>query len=298
MAAREIALPHPAGRTSAAGWWRGIRDLPLLPVAVLGLVVFAAVFAPQLAPADPKAQSLVDRLTPPFWEEGGSTTHLLGTDHLGRDVLSRLIYGSRVAVIVAVLTIAAAAIIGTLLGLTAGFFGGWADALIMRIVDIQLALPALLFGVLLSAVLGAGLRNVILIIAIWSWAGFARVIRGEVLSLREREFVALARVAGMPWWWILWKHLLPNVFNTVLVLATLDVAVVIVFEASLSFLGLGVVPPTPAWGSMLAEGRNYLTVAWWLITVPGIAIFAVCLSSNLFGDWLRDKLDPRLRQAG
>jgi len=298
MAAREIALPHPAGRTSAAGWLRGIRDLPLLPVAVLGLVVFAAVFAPQLAPADPKAQSLVDRLTPPFWEEGGSTTHLLGTDHLGRDVLSRLIYGSRVAVIVAVLTIAAAAIIGTLLGLTAGFFGGWADALIMRIVDIQLALPALLFGVLLSAVLGAGLRNVILIIAIWSWAGFARVIRGEVLSLREREFVALARVAGMPWWWILWKHLLPNVFNTVLVLATLDVAVVIVFEASLSFLGLGVVPPTPAWGSMLAEGRNYLTVAWWLITVPGIAIFAVCLSSNLFGDWLRDKLDPRLRQAG
>ena len=298
MAARDIALPRPAGRTAAAAWLRGIRDLPLLPIAVLGLVVFAAIFAPQLAPADPRAQSLVDRLTPPFWEEGGSTKNLLGTDHLGRDVLSRLIYGSRVAVIVAVLTIAAAAIVGTLLGLTAGYFGGWADALIMRIVDIQLALPALLFGVLLSAVLGAGLRNVILIIAIWSWAGFARVIRGEVLSLREREFVALARVAGMPWWWILWKHLLPNVFNTVLVLATLDVAVVIVFEASLSFLGLGVVPPTPAWGSMLSEGRNYLTVAWWLITVPGIAIFAVCLSSNLFGDWLRDKLDPRLRQSG
>jgi peptide/nickel transport system permease protein len=276
---------------------RGLLDLPLIPLAVLVGVVVVAALAPVLAPASPTAQSLPDRLTPPFWQEGGSTAHLLGTDHLGRDVLSRLIYGARVAVLVVVLTITAAAIIGTLAGLIAGYFGGVVDAVVMRIVDIQLALPALLFGVLLAAVYGAGLKSAIVIIVVWSWAGFARVIRSETLSLREREFVALARVAGMPWWWILWKHLLPNVFNTVLVLATLDVAVVIVFEASLSFLGLGVVPPTPAWGSMLAEGRNYLTVAWWLITMPGIAIFAVCLSGNLFGDWLRDRLDPRLRQT-
>ena len=296
MAVRELTLAQ-GGRRSGGGRLGIVRDLPILPLLVLVLVLGSAALAPAIAPADPGAQSLIDRLSPPFWQEGGSSKHLLGTDHLGRDVLSRLLYGSRVAVAVAGLTIAAAALFGTALGLAAGYFGGWIDALIMRIVDIQLALPALLFGVLLSATFGAGLKNVILIIAIWSWAGFARVIRGEVLSLREREFVALARVAGMPWWWILWKHLLPNVFNTVLVLATLDVATVIVFEASLSFLGLGVVPPTPAWGSMLSEGRNYLSVAWWLITIPGIAIFAVCLSSNLFGDWLRDKLDPRLRQA-
>ena len=296
MTTGELVLRRPSSRPRPSRL-RALLDLPLIPIVILAGVVVLAALAPVIAPHDPTAQSLIDRMTPPAWQEGGSTKNLLGTDHLGRDVLSRLIYGARVAVAVAGLTIAGAALIGTFIGLVAGYFGRWVDALLMRIVDIQLALPALLFGVLLAATFGSGLKNVILIITIWSWAGFARVIRSEVLSLREREFVALARVAGMPWWWILWKHLLPNVFNTVLVLMTLDVAVVIVFEASLSFLGLGVVPPTPAWGSMLSEGRNYLTVAWWLITLPGAAIFAVCLSSNLVGDWLRDKLDPRLRQS-
>jgi peptide/nickel transport system permease protein len=269
-----------------------------LPTTVLALVLVAAALSPLLAPHDPSAQSLVDRLRPPAWENRGSTTYLLGTDHLGRDVLSRLIYGSRVAVLVAGLTITTAAAVGTITGLVAGYLGGWVDALIMRIVDIQLALPAILFGVLLAAAIGSGLKNVLIIVAAWSWAGFARVIRGEVLSLREREFVTLARVAGMPWWWILWKHMLPNVVNTILVLATLDVAGVILFEASLSFLGIGVPSSTPAWGTALSEGRNYISIAWWLITAPGLAIFAVCLASNLFGDWLRDILDPRLRQAG
>lgn len=271
---------------------------PVIPVVIWIFVVLFAVASPQMAPHDPFRLALSDRLIPPAWESGGSLDHLLGTDHLGRDIFSRIVYASRVTVIVVSLTVVAAALIGTFLGLVAGYFGGVFDALLMRLVDFQIALPSLLFAVMLATVLKPGMRNVIFIIIFFFWAAFARLVRAEVLSLRERPFVELSRVAGASWVHIFIRHLLPNVLSTVMVIATLEVSSVIVFESSLSFLGLGVTPPTVSWGQMLAEGREYMTVAWWTVTIPGVAIFIVALSGNLFGDWLRDTLDPHLRRAG
>lgn len=268
---------------------------PLFPLAILAIVMFAAVFAPLIAQHDPVALNIDARLTPPFWQDGGTPLYLLGTDAIGRDVLSRLIYGARISLIVASITIFVSGTIGVTLGVASGYFGGALDRIIMRIVDIQLSVPSLLFAVALAGILNPGIENVLIILIIFNWAGFARLTRGEAMALRERDFVALAKVAGCSSWRIIFRHLMPNLMNTVIVLATLDVGRIIIFEASLSFLGLGVQNPTPAWGSMLADGRAYIIDAWWLAVFPGVALLLTCLSANLIGDWLRDALDPKLR---
>lgn len=285
--------------------FRGVRQFfrvfvryPVFPLVIWLTVIAFAVASPFFAPHDPFRLALSERLTPPVWESGGSWDNIFGTDHLGRDIFSRIIYSSRVTVIVISLTVTAAAAIGVFFGMVAGYFGGLLDAFLMRLVDFQIALPSLLFAVMLATVLEPGMRNVIFIIIFFFWASFARLVRAEVLSLKEREFVQLSRVAGAGWVRIFWKHLLPNVFPTIMVIATLEVSGVIIFESSLSFLGLGVTPPTVSWGQMLAEGREYMSVAGWLVMVPGLAIFIVALSGNLFGDWLRDTLDPHLRRSG
>lgn len=270
---------------------------PLVPLAILTVVILAAVLAPAIAPYDPVAQNIDLRLTPPFWSEGGTPDHLLGTDQLGRDTLSRLIFGARISLVVAGITIFVAGLIGVSLGVMSGYFGGLLDTIVMRTVDIQLSIPALLLAVALAGILSPGIENVLVILIVWNWAGFARITRGEVMSLRERDFVALARVAGCSPARILLRHILPNVMNTVIVLATLDVGRIIIFEASISFLGLGVQNPIPAWGNMLADGRSYIVDAWWLAVFPGVALLVTCLSANLCGDWLRDALDPKLRNV-
>ncbi|MGE0597956.1 MAG: ABC transporter permease [Dehalococcoidia bacterium] len=257
--------------------------------------VLIGLAAPLIAPHDPNAQELVERLRPPFWEDRGSTTYLLGTDNLGRDVLSRLIYGTRLSLFVVAVSVPLSMVAGSTLGLIAGLRGGLTDKFIMRLVDIQLALPAILFAVLLAAAYGASLRNVLIIIVFFRWAGFARLVRGEVLSLRERDFILAARTVGASEARIAIWHIVPNIANVVVILATLDIASVILIEASLSFIGVGVPPPTASWGGMVSEGRNYITIAWWLATLPGLAILTVSLSGNLIGDWLRDFLDPKLR---
>jgi peptide/nickel transport system permease protein len=278
---------------------RRIHGLPYLLCygAVLLLFVVAGLFAPLLAPHDPNQQALTSRLRPPVWQTGGSSDHLLGTDNLGRDVLSRLIYGARISLLVVAVSIPLSMVFGTVLGLLAGYRGGLIDMLLMRAVDIQLAMPAILFAVLLAAVYGPSLRNVLIIIVVWRWAPFARLVRGEVLSLRGRDFVLASHALGAGDRWIMLRHLVPNLINPVVILATLDLAAVILIEASLSFLGVGVPPPTASWGSMVSDGRNYLRIASWMVAVPGLAILLVSLVANLFGDWLRDALDPRLRNV-
>lgn len=276
---------------------RWYRRYPIIPIIIIGIIVVLALFPGPLAPYDPAEQSLVNRLHPPFWQSGGSTDHWLGTDHLGRDVLSRLIFASRVTAIIVMFAVLLSAALGTLIGMVSGYFGRAVDATLMRLVDFQLALPALLFAILLAAVLDPGLKNVILIVALFTWAGFARLVRAEVLALRNQDFVLLAKVAGASPLRIFARHLFPNVLNTVMVLATFEVSVVILFEATLSFLGLGVLPPDVSWGQMINDGRPFLLVAWWLITIPGLTILLVAMAGNLFGDWARDRLDPHLQRA-
>jgi peptide/nickel transport system permease protein len=278
---------------------RRLRRLVGLALPGLVLVVFAftGLFAPLLAPHDPKELVLVNRMKPPAWQSRGSWEHPLGTDNVGRDILSRLIYGARISLLVIGITIPLSAAFGTLVGALAGWRLGAFDRVLMRVVDVQLAMPAILFALLLASVFGPSLRNVIIIIVVWTWSGYARLVRGEALSLRERDFVLAARATGAGSGWILARHILPNVVNAVVILATLEVAAVILTEASLSFLGVGVGLGTPSWGTMISEGRNFLTIAWWLVGIPGIAVVLVSLSGNLAGDWLRDALDPRLRNV-
>ncbi|MYC29643.1 MAG: ABC transporter permease [Chloroflexi bacterium] len=249
-----------------------------------------------MAPEAPTFGKLSDAFIPPAWIEGGSSAHLLGTDSLGRDVYSRIIYGARVSLVVSIFAIFIAGSIGTVMGLASGYFGGRLDGLIMRLVDIALALPTILIALVLVAVLQPGIVTVIVVIGCLSWANYARQIRGEVLTVKERDFVVLARSIGSSPARIMSRHILPNVFNTIIVLATLQVGSVILLEATLSFLGLGVPPPEPSWGQMVAEGRAFIVVAWWMALFPGLAIMFTVLSMNLMGDWLRDLLDPRLRQ--
>ena len=228
--------------------------------------------------------------------EGGSSKFLLGTDHLGRDLLTRIIHGARISLIVGAVTLGVGGTVGVILGMMAGWYGGWIDELLMRLVDMILALPLILVALVAVVALGQSLGIIVAVLALWIWPRFARMTRGEVLQLKTMDYVALARVSGASTLRILFVHLFPGTINTLIVVATLQVGIVILVEAVLSFLGAGVPPPTPAWGSMVSDGRDRLADAWWIATIPGIAILLTVMSLNLFGDWLRDKLDPRLRQ--
>jgi peptide/nickel transport system permease protein len=281
--------------------WRRVSlrlgGFPLIPTLILVSVGLVAIFANVLAPHNPEVGSLAVRFRPPFWQTGGSTQYLLGTDQLGRDVLSRLIFGARVSMIVGFTAVIFAGVIGTGLGIISGYLGGWVDQVIMRLTDTWLALPALTFAIFLAAIVGPSMWNIVIILGITYWTRYARVIRGEVLSLKEREFVRLAIVAGCSKRTIMLRHILPNVINSAIVLGTLMLGVVIITEATLSFLGVGVPPPQPAWGLMLSDGKQGLMVGrWWLTIFPGCCIMLMVLSANLLGDWLRVKLDPQLRQ--
>ena len=274
-----------------------LKDFPLIPALILGCIAFLAIFANLLAPHNPEIGSLTARFKPPVWQTGGSTKYLLGTDQLGRDVLSRLIFGARVSMVVGFTAVIFAGTVGTTLGIVSGYLGGWVDQVIMRVTDTWLALPGLMFAIFLAAIVGPSMWNIVIILGLVYWTRYARVIRGEVLSLKEREFVRLAIVAGCSKWTIMYRHILPNVINSAIVLGTLMLGVVIIAEASLSFLGVGVPPPEPAWGLMLSDGKQGLMVGyWWLTVFPGCCIMLMVLSANLLGDWLRVKLDPQLRQ--
>jgi peptide/nickel transport system permease protein len=273
------------------------EGFPMIPVIILGVLIFLAVFANALAPHDPEVGNLGERFRPPVWQQGGSEKFLLGTDHLGRDVLSRLIFGARVSIVVGFTAVIFAGVLGTGLGILSGFLGGWVDQIIMRVTDAWLALPALTFAIFLAAVIGPSAMNIVIILGLVYWTRYARVIRGEVLSLKERDFVRLAIVAGCSKRTIMKRHILPNVLNSAIVLGTLMLGVVVVTEAALSFLGVGVPPPQPAWGLMLADGKKGLMAGyWWLTVLPCSCIVLMVLSANLLGDWLRVKLDPQLRQ--
>ena len=297
MSAREAAAQAPLfaarARRRRISWQRAALLLP--SVIILGAFLIAGAFADLISAYDPENIVLLERLTPPALQEGGSWAHPLGTDNLGRDILSRVMYGARVSLLVVAICIPASALIGTFTGLIAGWRGGWWDRTLMRLVDIQLALPAILFALLIAVVFGASLRNVIIIIIVFTWSSYARLVRADVLSLREQEFIIAARSSGASDKRILFRHILPNLLNTIVIMATLEIPQVILIEAALSFLNVGVAPGTPSWGAMISEGRNFMTIAWWPIWMPGIAILLVSLTGNLMGDWLRDLLDPRLR---
>lgn len=270
---------------------------PWIPGAILAVVGLAALFGPWLAPHDASAINLGAALRPPAWQGAGSVEYLLGTDNLGRDILSRIIAGSRVSVAVSAYAIVFSLVLGALVGMVAGYFGGFVDAVLMRLVDIQMSIPSLALALVLAAVLSSGFNTVVVVIVVTYWTWYARIVRGEVLSLKERDFVALARVAGCGTLTLFRRHFLPNLLNTLLVLATLQVGQVILFEAALSFLGLGIQTPDVSWGLMLADARSYLANGWWGITLPGVAIMLTCLAANLLGDWMRDTFDPARRQA-
>jgi peptide/nickel transport system permease protein len=276
---------------------RTAREAPLLAVLILAGLVVVAVFADLIAPHDPTLPVRGAKIfEPPFWMEGGNTTTPLGTDFQGRDVLSRLIFGARVSLVVGLMGTLVAGGSGTAMGILSGYLGRWVDQVIMRVTDAWLALPALVFAIFLATLVGPSMWNIIIILGLVYWTRYARVIRGEVLSLREREFVKLAEIAGASKRRVILRHILPNVMNTTMVLASLTVGVVIIAEASLSFLGVGVPPPQPAWGLMLSEARPTLMAGqWWLTLFPGLCIVLIVLATQLLGDWLRVRLDPQLR---
>ena len=273
-----------------------IKDarLPWLPLAILFIIVFCAIFANLISPHDPRENNVRNKLQAPFT----SAEHVLGTDRLGKDMLSRLIHGSRTMLQVTVPSMVVAIIAGTVVGLVSGYSGRWADSILMRITDAVLGFPSILVALLIVTYLGTGVWNVMIAIAATQWARFARMIRGEVLAIRDRDFVVLAQIYGVSPGMIVWRHLFPNVVNTLMVLTSVSVGQVILLEASLSFLGLGLAPGDPAWGILVAEGREFLTQAWWIALFPGLLITVVVMAFNFFGDWLRDYLDPRLRRAG
>jgi peptide/nickel transport system permease protein len=276
---------------------RDRRWPPLLPLAIVALIVLCGLLAPWLAPRSPVEGSLGERLVAPFWMDGAKAGHPLGTDRHGRDTLSRLIYGARISISVSVVGITLTGAAGVFIGLLAGFFGGWVDTLLMRLVDISLSLPGILIAVLLSVVFEPSFTNVIIVVVFLLWPSYARLTRGETLGLKQQDFVALARVAGCSSLTIMFRHIVPNLAPSILVLATLHVGYVIVLEAALSFLGVGIPPPTPSWGVMVADGRGLIEQAWWVSILPGIAILVTVLSLNILGDWVRDRLDPKLRQV-
>lgn len=292
-----MAIAYPVDAPVAKKSWRAVLEhVPLFPSIVLVALVFTAVFATSLAPHSPTEGNIMRKLVPPIWTERGTWDHPLGTDRFGRDMLSRIIYGSRISLVVSLLVIGVAGTLGTLVGLISGYRGGVTDAILMRLTDIGLSLPTILIAVVLVAVSEPSFGNVILVISLLLWPRFARQIRGETLAIKEQDFVALAVVAGRSSTWIISRHIFPNVVPTLLVICTLQVGYVILLEGSLSFLGVGVPPPNPAWGLMIADGRGFLATAWWITLFPGLAMLLTVLAVNLLGDWLRDRLDPKLRQ--
>jgi peptide/nickel transport system permease protein len=277
---------------------RQLRRYPLVPLAILMLLlVIPAVLAPLVAPHDPLKGSLSNRLKAPAWQEGGTFEYPLGTDKLGRDILSRIIYGARVSLLVSLVAILVGGALGTALGLISGYFGRWVDSVIMRLVDISLSLPTILLALVLVAAVGPSFATVIIVLVVLLWARYARLVRAETLSIKERDFIARARVAGASHTRIMVKYIFPNVVNSLVVLATLQVGYVILLESALSFLGAGLPRPTPAWGLMIADGRELIVTAWWVSMFPGLAIMLTVLALNLLGDWLRDHLDPKLRHV-
>ena len=299
----EAAPRAPAARAQAGGGRldaRRLRQLWRLKGSLIGavvvlLVTLVALFAPLVAPANPYLGRTLDRLAPPFWIEDGTTQSLLGTDQLGRDNLSRLIFGARVSLSVAVLAVVGASVVGVLLGLFAGYYRRWIDWLISTMVNVMLSFPFVLLALAVIAVLGPSFSNLIVVLAITGWPVYTRIIRAQTLSLREREFVAASRLLGAGDLRIIFRHVFPNVLNLLVVIASLQVAQMIILESFLSFLGLGIQPPIPSWGSMLADGKIYMFDKWWMATIPGLAIFVTTLAINLVGDGLRDLLDPYSR---
>jgi peptide/nickel transport system permease protein len=281
---------------SRDGLLASLRRLPVIPTTIIVLFIVISLFGEWLTPASAYDQNLRLRFLPPSWLEGGDARFLLGTDNLGRDILSRIIVGARASFIVAISALTFGSAMGSIIGLASGYFGGKLDTFIMRTADGMMAFPLVLAALLLVAVIGPGVHTVVIATSLVLWARFARLIRSEVLSVRERDFVKLARIAGASSLRIMFIHILPNVLNSVVVLLTLQLGFVIIVEATLSFLGAGVPPPTPTWGQMVAGGRTYIETAWWISVFPGLAIAAVVLAFNLLGDWLRDHLDPKLRQ--
>jgi peptide/nickel transport system permease protein len=263
---------------------------------LLGLIV-TAIFAPRVAPHNPIRERLIDRLLPPAWDKDGEWQYLLGTDHLGRDLVSRMIYGSRVSLVVGSAAVILGGVLGVALGVTAGFLRGHTDEAIMALADMQLAFPTILLAIAIIAVLGPSFTNLVIVIGISGWVTYARIARGQVLSVREQEFIEAIRAQGGSRFRIVWRHILPNILSPIIVVATLDLARTIILESTLSFLGLGIQPPTPSWGGMLSDGREYLLSAWWIATFPGVALMLTALSFNRLGDWIRDRSDPRLRRA-
>src|SRR5215471_5093392 len=284
MVSTQTMTPPAQGASGLARWLRLARTWPLVPILILVPLILVALCADAIAPYDPTQPIPGAKIyAPPCWMQGGNQHALLGTDFQGRDILSRLFFGARVSLIVGVMGTLVAGSLGAALGILAGYLGGWVDQVIMRVTDAWLALPALVFAIFLATTLGPSLWNIIIILGLVYWTRYARVIRGEVLSLREREFVKLAEIAGAKRWRVIRRHILPNVLNTTMVLASLTI-------------GVGVPPPQPAWGSMLAEARSTLMAGkWWLTVWPGLCILLVVLATQLFGDWLRVRLDPQLR---
>ena len=274
----------------------GIPPLVLVALSLFGLMLICAVAANWIAPHSPFDQSLSNRLKPPAWIEGGTWSYPLGTDALGRDVLSRIIHGARASLLAGVLALMAGGGVGSALGIWAAYKGGRTDSIIMRVADANLAMPMIFFAMLLAVTWGPSMLNVVIAIGLVLWARFARLVRADALRVVQRDFIAMARINGSSTFRILWRHILPNVFNTILVLMTFQIGYVIVVEATLSFLGAGIPPPAPAWGQMVADGRRYVTAAWWISVFPGGAIFLTVIALNWIGDWLRDRFDPKLRQ--
>ena len=291
----EIAsLPGRANKKSKFRYYS--KELMKSPTGFIGflilvIVIFLGIFGDLITPHDPMATSLSQKLLPPL-----SDGHILGTDQLGRDMLSRIISGAKVSLIIGAVTVIFAGLIGTIVGIISGYFRGWVDVVIMRIVDVSLSIPFILLVLVISTVLGAGLKNIIISLVLAGWVAYARIVRSEVLALREKDFIMASIATGVPRWEIIFKHIVPNLYTPIIVLSSLQAANYILAEASVSFLGFGIQPPQPAWGNMLSEGKDFIFSAWWLITFPGIAILLTALGINLLGDWLRDVLDPEYKK--
>jgi peptide/nickel transport system permease protein len=293
---RPLVDPQLGQRGKLGKSWQFFRTWPVIPVAIISILLIFAIFAPFIANHNPERGDLFFRNVPPSWDAEGSAKFLLGTDPLGRDIWSRIVFGARISIIVAGIVLTFGATGGVIIGLIAGYRGGNIDEILMRIVDLTFAIPFILVALVVVIVMGQSMTVIIILLIAFSWGGFARQVRGEALALRNRDYVLMAQILGGSSPYIIYRHILPGVINTVLVIGSLRVGSLILAEAILSYLGVGVPPPTPAWGAMVSEGRDYISSAWWVTFFPGVAIFLTVLAFNFLGDWLRDYFDPRLRQ--